>query len=450
MSWADNLQDASFRGVKFDVKATSEQISRDRAEYKYPNVDGADLKDLGRNPRPFRLTAFLWGPAYEYQLQALTAALDMPGDGELIHPIYGSVPSVIVTGYGIEHDAENVDSCTVEINFLENRTGTALFNTPLPELFGSELFALLDELTDAVADFFEQLTDILNTINGVIKHIKTVESTLINTLLTFENDVSHTLDELVDLAGDPAQFIHELSDVLTVHTANIASRVPALALSVPQTVIGLSAAAPVAASATTVITSWGDIARDMDALVALPESLINGDTTPTIAPPVNSSQDDVQDVKAAYSVLAVAELAGAACSILSDDTQSDLLTPDDIDRLVADVRIRAQAAIDFLRSRYESTRADISATPAPVGISWLNQVDLLKSVALKVQTLGLLVLSRRPPLTRKQVQADSCLRLLAHLWYGDHARCDELQRLNPQIREPNAIQKGAILNAYAK
>src|SRR5690606_26098679 len=138
-----------------------------------------------------------------------------------------------------------------EINFLENRTGTALFNTPLPELFGSELFALLDELTDAVADFLEQITDILSTINGVIKRIKTVESTLINTLLTFENDVSHTLDELVDLAGDPAQFIHELSDVLTVHTANIASRVPALALSVPQTVIGLNAAAPMAASATT-------------------------------------------------------------------------------------------------------------------------------------------------------------------------------------------------------
>lgn len=450
MGWADNLQDASFRGVKFDVKATSEQISRDHAEYKYPNVDGADLKDLGRNPRPFRLTAFLWGPAYEYQLQALTAVLDMPGDGELIHPIYGSVPSVIVTGYGIEHDAENVDSCTVEINFLENRTGTALFNTPLPELFGSELFALLDELTDAVADFFEQLTDILNTINGVIKHIKTVESTLINTLLTFENDVSHTLDQLADLANDPGQFIHELGDVLTVHTANVASHVPSLSLSAPQTSIGLSAAAPEAASASSVVTSWGDIVRDMDTLVTLPEAFVNGTITPGIAMPINASSDDVQDVKAAYSVLAVTELAGAVCAILSDDTQSAALTPDDIDRLVADVRTRVQAAIDFLRNRYESTRADISSTPAPVGISWIRQVDLLKSVALKVQAMGLLVLSRRPPLTRKRVEADSCLRLLAHLWYGDHTRSDELQRLNPQIHEPNVIPKGIVLNAYAR
>lgn len=131
MGWAENLQNASFRGVQFDVLNTDEQISRDHAVYEYPFVDGADLHDLGRKARPFRMTAFLWGEYYEYKLEKLIAALDEGGDGELIHPVYGSVPSVIVTGYSIRHDAESPDSCTIDMSFLENRTGSALFSTPL-------------------------------------------------------------------------------------------------------------------------------------------------------------------------------------------------------------------------------------------------------------------------------------------------------------------------------
>ncbi|ELS5671338.1 TPA: multidrug DMT transporter permease, partial [Escherichia coli] len=123
MGWAENLQNASFRGVQFEVLNTDEQISRDHAVYEYPFVDGADLHDLGRKARPFRMTAFLWGDDYEYKLGKLTAALDEGGDGELIHPVYGSVPSVIVTGYSIRHDAESPDSCTIDMSFLENRTG---------------------------------------------------------------------------------------------------------------------------------------------------------------------------------------------------------------------------------------------------------------------------------------------------------------------------------------
>lgn len=169
MGWAENLQNASFRGVQFEVLNTDEQISRDHAVYEYPFVDGADLHDLGRKARPFRMTAFLWGDDYEYKLGKLTAALDEGGDGELIHPVYGSVPSVIVTGYNIRHDAESPDSCTIDMSFLENRTGSALFSTPLPELFAQQLFDELDTLQARLSDFFDAVTAPLNTVNSMIK-----------------------------------------------------------------------------------------------------------------------------------------------------------------------------------------------------------------------------------------------------------------------------------------
>ncbi|WP_332833021.1 DNA circularization N-terminal domain-containing protein [Escherichia coli] len=100
-------------------------MSRDHAVYEYPFVDGADLHDLGRKARPFRMTAFCVGSITNINLKKLIAALDEGGDGELIHPVYGSVPSVIVIGYSIRHDAEKPDSCTIDMSFLENRTGSA-------------------------------------------------------------------------------------------------------------------------------------------------------------------------------------------------------------------------------------------------------------------------------------------------------------------------------------
>ncbi|EPE3084912.1 DNA circularization protein, partial [Morganella morganii] len=84
------------------------------------------------------------------------------------------------------------------------------------------------------------------------------------------------------------------------------------------------------------------------------------------------------------------------------------------------------------------------------GLLWHNVVSQLKSIALDVQDLGLLVITRRPPLTRRTVAAAANLHLLAHFWYGDYSRAAELYRLNPQIRDPNNLSAGDVINAYAK
>lgn len=169
-----------------------------------------------------------------------------------------------------------------------------------------------------------------------------------------------------------------------------------------------------------------------------------------VALPVDASPDDVQDVKAVYATQAASELASVAMAILVDDAQSEQLIPADIGRLVGDVRTRLQAAITLFRERYEGERERITETASPLGLMYPEIIQSMKNVAATVQDVGLLVLSRRPPLTQKQVQADSCLLLLAWQWYGDYSRAAELQRLNPQLRDPNNITAGVVINAYAK
>ncbi|WP_105492193.1 DNA circularization protein [Escherichia coli] len=449
MGWAENLQNAAFRGVTFDVLNTDEQISRDHAAYEYPFVDGADVRDLGRKARPYRLTAFLWGDYYEYNLEKLTAALDKPGDGELIHPVYGSVPSVIVTGYSIRHDAESPDSCTIEMNFLENSTGSALFSTPLPELLAQQLFEELDKLLAQLSELFDAVTAPLKTINSVIKKIQTVRATMVNTLLTFKSDFLSSIDNMMSLASEPGKFIGGLAEVLEIHTSDVGHAVPVLERTDSSTTTGLTGEDSVASSAT-VMTCWNEVMADMDELVALPVALVSGDKTPSVALPPDASVEDVQDVKAAYAVLAASELASVATAILSDEAQSEQLIPADIGRLVGDVRTRLQAAITLFRERYEGERERITETASPLGLMYQEIIQSMKNVAASVQDVGLLVLSRRPPLTQKLVQADSCLLLLAWQWYGDYNRAAELQRLNPQLRDPNNITAGMVINAYAK
>lgn len=451
MGWAENLQNAAFRGVTFDVQSTQENITRDRAVYEYPHVDGADVKDLGRKPRQFRLSAFIWGDRYEYTLQRLITALDTPGPGELIHPIYGSVPAVIVTGYDVRHDADNRDSCTVELNFLENNTGTALFSQQLPGQFGDDLFDKLDALNDELATFFDAVMTPINQGVGLIKRGETAASTMINTLLTFKSDVTYTTQELSWYTDSPAAFVRELQNVLEIHTANSAGAIPALALSAPTTRIGLPDKTPVpVASASSVLSTWGNIVSEMNAVVQLPTQFVNGDVTPTFPLPQQSSLEDIQDLTAVYAVVTAAELVSAAASIVSDDAQGDQLSPADIEMLVNDARTQVQSAINLLRERYEPALQLASSTTEPVGLMWQPVVSQLQTVGLGIQDLGLLVITRRPPLTRKHVQSDSCLRLLAHLWYGDHARAIELQRLNPAVRNPNSITAGMVLNAYSR
>ncbi|MFX2607071.1 DNA circularization protein [Enterobacter mori] len=450
MGWAENLQTASFRGVTFDVTATDEQVSRDHAVYEYPHVDGADLKDLGRKARPYRLTAFLWGDHYEYDLQTLTAVLDTPGTGELIHPVYGSIPSVIVTGYSVRHEAESPDSCTVELNFLESGLGTGLFTTALPEIFGASVFDRLDAMTEDLAKFLDSVLAPLKTLNSLIKRASTVKSTLMNTLLVFVDYVKFTADQIRGLSENPGECVLALGGALEVYSSVLGGAIPALSSSAPVTVVGAQSAAPEPASSSTVLSCWTEIVTEMDKLVALPVAFINGDVTPTIPVPSGAKASDVQDITVAWSVLAVTELASVATAILADDAQTSVMTPDDIEKLINDARTRIQSTIDRLRDRYEPVRTLVTATAEPVGIQWLGLVDHLRETGLALQNLGVMVLARRPPLTRRRVDVDTCLRLLAHAWYADHSRATELLRLNPQVRDPNLITAGMVLNAYAK
>ena len=76
--------------------------------------------------------------------------------------------------------------------------------------------------------------------------------------------------------------------------------------------------------------------------------------------------------------------------------------------------------------------------------------EQLRTQTHKLTQLALAAINRKPPLIIRSVDFDGSIWQIAHAFYGDYTRADELLRLNPHICYPNFIQRGEALNGYAK
>ncbi|MCH4597490.1 DNA circularization N-terminal domain-containing protein, partial [Achromobacter xylosoxidans] len=140
----DTLLDASFKGVGFDVIDDTLRGTHALAEHEYPFVQGSDIEDTGVSAMDMSLTAVLWGDDYESRLQSLLGVLRETGAGELIHPIYGSVPDCVVADFEAAHNEENPDYCTVRMTFKQSVKAAPFFDRELPSALADEIDWLAD------------------------------------------------------------------------------------------------------------------------------------------------------------------------------------------------------------------------------------------------------------------------------------------------------------------
>lgn len=127
MSWFDELQPASFRGVPFGVQGGDGQFGRRLAIHQYPFRDDPWVEDLGRKVRRIGLRGFLIEDSVIYgggsviaQRAALIKACEAFGPGPLVHPTLGRLtvsvddfaPSETTEGRYFEFGLGVIDSGT--------------------------------------------------------------------------------------------------------------------------------------------------------------------------------------------------------------------------------------------------------------------------------------------------------------------------------------------------
>lgn len=118
MSWRDNMRPASFREAPFHV-ATAERAGGRRAvTHEFPFQDTPAHEDLGRKVRPFTVEGYVLGDEYLTAKEALIAALEMEGPGQLVHPYYGT-RLVVCTGFTVRESADEGGLARISVTFEE-------------------------------------------------------------------------------------------------------------------------------------------------------------------------------------------------------------------------------------------------------------------------------------------------------------------------------------------
>jgi prophage DNA circulation protein len=457
MTWENSLLPASYRDIEFDILSVDDDATRALARHSYPYTDGADIEDMGREARRSSVRAIFFGDDYEERLQAFLKALDQPGAGVLVHPVFGVMEQMQVSTYRVSHTAEVPDSCNINIDFEESVTALPFFDRDLASQKADEVDSAADDVESANADTLatetgkleasadagsmsalsrisamrQQAVGLLLSVKNEFNTVLTSITDPIRNILGFVADVTSMAQQIVDLAPNELEFLQNFAlsnfqKVDRLFTLPVVSGLNTIGSSVPLAApAGYQAWA--ATNAATAVTPIVNLA-----------SLSTNYIPPSSVYPVSQDQAlaDKQVLTTYLAVQRAVLKSRILANVLASEVTTPNLTPRQVEQLVSIVRASVNEAISQIKVRYSLEQARQLTEP-------------LKTLAFKVQESGRSVINARPPLIVRQVASKAPLRLLAHIWYGDQGRALELQRLN-NLRKPNMINTGDVLNAYAK
>lgn len=210
MSYRDELQPASFRGISFGVRDVDTTIGRRNVLHEYPMRDVPYSEDLGRKAREFSVNAFVMNPNDYSASRQLKAALeDYSTPGTFVHPTLGSftvVPKQCSHRFsnqegGIEYFnvvfvetvSNNFPQVTVDTqararNYVQNylTTSASYFSTNFNVSGYSDFIA--DSAQENLRSFVSKFRGLINFGSARTAN-PTRYSQLISRLNTFEDDI---------------------------------------------------------------------------------------------------------------------------------------------------------------------------------------------------------------------------------------------------------------------
>ncbi|MBZ7578207.1 multidrug DMT transporter permease [Klebsiella michiganensis] len=437
MAWETDLQDASFRGVAFDIINTRDSMQRDIAQHEYPYRDGANIDDLGAKPRSLQCQAVFFGDDYESRLQAFMAAIYTRGPGELIHPVFGVMPDMLCYVYQVNHEADNPDYCTVDLQFLQDGLDVEFFVREWPLSQADAIFNQAQGILDNAATLLDNAMKPLRTARQYLARAKALGVTALNMVAVLRGDITGFIRSTTDFVNFPSAFMNDIQSALSLQSSAAMSSIS-------------SDSAVYASAPAVVIADWAAVKTQADEVAALPAGLVTGDVTASVEMPANVTTSDIRELIAMTMISVAIELAQQASDLLSDETITASLSPDDISLIAGDARQAVQNAIDSVRSTWAAEMESVSSSATSIALQYQPVIDGLRDTALSLQSMAVALINARPPMIQRTVASATNLHLLAHLWYGDYTRAGELKLLNPSLRDPNNIIPGDVLNGYAE
>lgn len=451
--WTRPIQQASFKGVSFDVISIEDSFNKAIAEHSYPFVNGADLEDMGLEAQTVTLQAVCFGKGYYTQYKKLLAVLQERGADVLVHPVRGRMPNMLLVSASLRHDAENVNYVTLDLTFTEATPTQPIFvfessllnkidrYLALYERFVNDMVAWWAEVMEVVA-FAHNIKD---RVSGIVNQWAGIYGCVEQLTSLFELPASHAT---LPLGVNQAQFKAQ----------------SAQALNLIHKVIDESATQRQFDSPLGVKAEFNELLRDVRKVLAIPRLLVAGQQQRIHSAAqffatqagkrnvlnVKLSLKDVANLNCALHLSACAVLAKTSATII--EQQVERLTPTEVEYMTQQTRAVMVETLTILRAQLRDEQASASVGAPNTGLytSTHQLSERLRDMAGDLMQMAVAAINQKPPLTVKEVGFDCTLVQVAHDFYGDWRRADELLRLNPQLRQPTFVEQGMLLNAYTR
>lgn len=397
MAWKDDLQDASFRGVPFECITTKDAVSKSQAIHQAPYSDEAIIEDMGKDPRKISIQAVFTGKDYKAESDNLIIALDETGSGELIHPVYG-ICNASVLSHNVDHDAENIDTCYISIEFILGKDQQKTFFVPITTVESINTPMIIDAPSDALETTLEQLQ---NTDTNQFFTVVTAIRNGINAARSYLNLAKTTINDILSPADYIVGLVDDLSQLVTFDTS-------------------ISA-----------ISKWRDLIKRIDRF----SDLFTDDDTPTALKQLWTATQVASTVAVTQQIIDSVKTEMVAGNEVS-------LTPLDLATIRKQNRQVIQAAIITERERTQ--------TNDTLQLTSVTQIQVYKDIADQIYLQIQELIETRPPITTTTVIVPCTLHWLAHQLYEDYTRAAEIRRLNPNLQNPAVLLKGQELTVYAR
>ena len=222
--WRDGFREGSFRGVPFKTDSSQVQGGRRKQDREFAKRDIGNSEDLGKRLKKFTLELLVIGDDYFSQRDALEAALETQGAGELIHPYRGTL-QVQAGNYTLIETVREGRLARFSVEFTE--AGEVKFpdqvnddlsessdNAKVLKEKSKSVFETIFSVANQPAFVVESATDTLKAgLDFAEKSVQKVTDPVTNFAFAISN-IKASLNDLVKAPGELAQRIQDSFDLL--------------------------------------------------------------------------------------------------------------------------------------------------------------------------------------------------------------------------------------------
>jgi len=238
----------SYRDVEFIFVDSSVLGGRKVAIKKFVNTDRQLVEDLGLEQRSYNVTGYVTLVGDEYKENALgttstsyldkrdrlVEALEAPGTGKLVHPMYGVLYEMAVTSYTLNESVTSVGIGRLDITFeISNADGLPEADETTISEISSANDAVLETSRSRIEEFFDSKPELLGVYNKAKEKVQQVADK-VSSALEFAERVTDEIDkvglmvsefqsDVIALATAPQDLAQSITNVFQTINGTIAT-----------------------------------------------------------------------------------------------------------------------------------------------------------------------------------------------------------------------------------